>query len=77
MAAPRGSGSCQGHGILGGGRRAAVGVVVLSLPGCPQPFSQGVCPPPAPGRDCSALLRGAVFSETAGDVVCVKLALPC
>ena len=23
------------------------------------------------------VLRGAVFSETAGDVVCVKLALPC
>lgn len=46
---------------------------------CPHCFSQvvpRVCSSPAPGGDCSAVLC-AVFSETAGDVVCVKLALPC
>lgn len=56
-----------------------------SFPPCfpPSPgFAPGLLPCAVPlpslawGWQCT-VLRGAVFSETAGDVVCVKLALPC
>lgn len=44
-------------------------------PGCARVHPSA--PLPARWGQLCSLLRGAVFSETVGDVVCVKLALPC